>query len=206
MDIHLETLPKETEGTYNLVKNISGIGQFYLAGGTALSLQIGHRISQDLDFFSAQEFDESMFTQELSVIGRFQMEKNARQTIIGILNDTKISFLGYNYPLIAPLKNDSNINIADIIDIACMKIDAISNRGAKRDFIDVYFIIQEFFPLKNILEYFNKKYASLNYNVMHVKKSLVYFEDADNEPMPKMLKMANWDEIKKFFVDEVVKL
>lgn len=206
MDIHPETLPKETEETFYLMRSVPEIGQFYLAGGTALSLQIGHRISQDLDFFSAQEFNESMLMQKLSAIGEFQLEKNERQTIIGILNGTKISFLGYNYPLLAPLKNDGNINIADIIDIACMKIDAISNRGAKRDFIDVYFIIQEFFPLKNILEYFNKKYASLNYNVMHVKKSLVYFEDADNEPMPKMLKMANWDEIKKFFVDEVVKL
>ena len=97
-------------------------------------------------------------------------------------------------------------NVADIIDIACMKIDTISSRGAKRDFIDVYFIAKEIIPLKEIFEFFEKKYACINYNMMHIKKSLVFFDDAESDPTPQMLKPADWEEIKSFFKKEAVNL
>ncbi|MEK7596011.1 MAG: nucleotidyl transferase AbiEii/AbiGii toxin family protein, partial [Patescibacteria group bacterium] len=146
MDTYFEILPEDTKQTFSLLSNSSLIKSFYLAGGTALALQIGHRISQDLDFFTSENFDESVLIQKIPDIGDFQLEKKSDQTIIGILNNTKISFIGYKYPFLAPFKNILNMNVADIIDIACMKIDTISSRGAKRDFIDVFFVVKEIIP------------------------------------------------------------
>lgn len=203
---HWEALSEETKKSFSLLEKMALVGQFYLAGGTALALQLGHRISLDLDFFDKNEFDEIQLTQQLSKIGKFNLEKKAPQTILGILENTKVSFLNYSYPLLFPFKTIESIKIADSRDIACMKIDAIASRGAKRDFIDVYFAAKEFASLTEILKLFAQKYASLNYNLVHVKKSLVFFDDAESDPMPKMLNPVNWGNIKKFFQEEVVKL
>lgn len=204
---YLDVLSENPQRTLMVLGGLPLLKKFYLAGGTATALYLGHRISGDLDFFTQENFDESLLVQKLSEAGKFQLEKKSEQTAIGILDGTKISFLGYTYPILLPLKKVmDSINIADIIDIACMKVDTISSRGAKRDFVDLYFIIKELFSLEKILESFAKKYASINYNMMHIKKSLVYFEGAETDPMPKMLKPANWEEIKTFFQKEVKKI
>lgn len=203
---HFETLFENTKQTFESLKNQDFLGQFYLAGGTALALHLGHRLSADLDFFSKENFNEQILLQDLLEIGKFQLEEKSKQTITGILNNTKVSFLGYNYPLLNPLEKISDVNIASIADIACMKIDTISSRGAKRDFVDIYFIAKEIIPLREIMFLFQKKYAPLNYNMMHIKKSLVYFDDAESDPMPNMLKPANWQEIKSFFQNEIKRI
>lgn len=203
---HFETLFENTKQTFDLLGNQDFLKQFYLAGGTALALHLGHRLSADLDFFSKENFNEQILLQDLSKIGEFHLEEKSKQTIIGILNGVKLSFLGYNYPLLNSLERISNVNIAGIADIACMKIDTISSRGAKRDFIDIYFIAKEIIPLREIIILFQKKYASLNYNMMHIKKSLIYFNDAESDPMPNMLKSAEWEEIKNFFQNEIKKI
>lgn len=200
---HFESLLKNTKEAFLLLDNQRFINDFYLAGGTALALHLGHRISGDLDFFTEKLFDESLLVQKLSIIGNFQLEKKSEQSVIGVLNGVKISFLGYGYPLLSPLKNISKTNIASIIDIACMKIDAISSRGAKRDFIDLFFAIKGGLSFEEILKAFEQKYSSINYNMMHIKKSLVYFDDAESDPMPQMLKPVSWEEIKLFFQKKI---
>ncbi len=202
MEIHLEVLSAKTKQVFSLLSKFSWIQQFYLAGGTAMALQLGHRISKDLDFFAPQIFDESQLIQRLSGLGRFQLEKKSDQTIIGFLNDTKLSFLAYQYPLLSPFKIVAGLKTADVIDIACMKIDAIASRGSKRDFIDLYFVAKEILPLPEILGFFEKKYSSISYNMMHVKKSLVFFKDAEGDPMPKMLKPVDWSAVVLFFKDQ----
>lgn len=204
--IHFNVLAKETRKVFSDLSKLSFIKQFYLAGGTAAALYLAHRLSEDLDFFSTEQFDESLLLQKLSEDGKFALEQKAEQTVTGIFNDTKVTFLGYNYPLLEPLKNADGIFAADLLDIACMKLDAISSRGARRDFIDVYFIAKEFALLSEILKKFEEKYASVKYNMMHVRKSLLYFDDADRDPMPKMLKPVSWDAVKKFFQSEIAKL
>jgi hypothetical protein len=87
-----------------------------------------------------------------------------------------------------------------------MKIDAIASRGTKRDFIDIYFVVKESRPLKEIFKKFSEKYVSLRYNLVHIKKSLVYFSDAENDPSPSMLKPVDWLEVKKFFEKEVLSI
>lgn len=94
-------------------------------------------------------------------------------------------------------------DLALLMDVACMKLDAISARGTKRDFIDLYMILQERgVSLPDLLRAFSKKYASMHYNLMHVKKSLVYFSDAERDPMPRMIKPLPWRTVKNFFISE----
>jgi len=96
--------------------------------------------------------------------------------------------------------------MADIRDIAAMKIDAIATRGAKRDFIDLYFICKAGYQLAEILDFYNKKYGELASNLIHIQKSLVFFNDAEPDEAPRMLKEIGWDEVKKYFENEVKKL
>ncbi|MCX7779239.1 MAG: nucleotidyl transferase AbiEii/AbiGii toxin family protein [Patescibacteria group bacterium] len=97
------------------------------------------------------------------------------------------------------------MKVADWRDIACMKLDAVSSRGSKKDFIDLYFICQKI-SLKRLLKIFAKKYKSVDFNLMHILKSLVYFKEAEKEPLPRMLKRISWPTVKSFFIREVRKL
>ncbi len=204
--VHFDTLSEETRKTFSVLSRQPFIKQFYLAGGTAAALYLAHRFSDDLDFFSKEPFDESILMQTLSDAGDFALEQKAEQTVNGVFMDTKVTFLGYKYPLLEPLKNADGIFVADLLDIACMKLDAISSRAARRDFIDVYFIAKEIAPLNEIMKKFEEKYASIKYNMIHVRKSLLYFDDAEHDPMPKMHKPVLWDKVKKFFHTEIEKL
>lgn len=95
--------------------------------------------------------------------------------------------------------------MASLADISAMKIAAISERGTKRDFVDLYFILQKV-PLSQVLTFYDKKYKKLASNLVHIRKSLVYFDDAEEEAMPKMLEKVSWPKIKKFFEKEIQKI
>lgn len=176
----------------------------YLAGGTACALQLGHRISYDLDFFTQKKFEPLSLVKKLEKIEGFKLDKTAWGTILGSFGKIRFSLFYYPYPLLYSPKNFSGIKITDLKDIAAMKIVAISERGAKRDFIDLYAISQKI-SLKKCLFLYNKKYGKLASNLLHVLKSLIYFEDAEKEPMPKMLISTSWEKIKNFFKEEVKK-
>jgi len=178
----------------------------YLAGGTACALQIGHRISVDLDFFTPKEFNAKELTRSLKNIGKFKLDRQSWGTILGVLEKVKFSVFVYKYPVLFPFKSLFGINILDLRDIAAMKIDAISTRGIKRDFIDLYFICQGGISLKETLSVYDRKYGNLASNIVHLQKSLVYFVDAEAAIMPKMLKKVDWENVKKYFEYEVRKL
>ena len=96
--------------------------------------------------------------------------------------------------------------LASIQDIACMKLDTISSRGSRKDFVDLYFILRQGFTLQTLMDWFDKKYSHVQYNKAHLIKSLTYFEDAEKETELKMLKLASWNEIKFYFQREIKKL
>ena len=97
------------------------------------------------------------------------------------------------------------IKLADEWDIACMKIDAISSRGSKKDFIDLYFLLEKY-NLLELLAFFERKYSDIKFNKMHIFKSLIYFDDAEDEPMSIMIKEVKWKEVKNKIIEEVGKL
>ncbi len=196
-------IPQAAKRLLEQIASLDEIQNFYLAGGTALAIQLNHRQSIDLDWFSAKSFSNKKITSSLSKLGDFRINQQEEGTIHGTLNGVKITFLSYKYPLLFPLVNYKAASLANERDIAAMKLDAVSSRGSKKDFIDIYFLLQKY-SLNELLSIFQKKFSEIEYNKIHLLKSLAYFDDAENEPMPKMIKKIDWEKIKKFITKKSV--
>lgn len=191
------TLPLKTA---QLVKMLQGkklrfLDQFYLSGGTALSLQIGHRESEDLDFFARKNFDPKQLQNRLSDLGQMQQTELAEGTLNTYINGVKLQFLYYPYKLLQSTLVWDGINISSVADIACTKLQTIGMRGSKKDFIDLFFLFQTF-TLKELLKLTQEKYAPIKYSQLHILKSLIYFSDAELQPMPRMHKDIAWQDVK----------
>ncbi len=167
--------------------------EFYLVGGTALALQIGHRISIDIDLFNSESFDTTEISEHLSNAYAGKDIEVERNTVRGTIDKVKIDLMTHKYPLLEPLKKIDAIRIVNLKDIAAMKINAIANRGGKKDFWD-FATLLDFFSVEDMLSFFQAKYA--NANVWHAEKSLSYFDDADTEPDPNDITGRTWEEIK----------
>jgi len=198
-----EVISKETRENLEILKKASLLEDFYLAGGTGLALQLKHRLSFDLDFFTSKEINTKTLVKKLKRAGTISIEREAEDTLTCVFNKTRLTFLRYDYPLLFALKKIEEVKVAQSKDIGCMKIDAISSRGTKKDFIDVFFLCQTTISLKGLLTLFKKKYKDIDYNMLHILKSLVYFDDADKDPMPMTLIPVSWEEVKNFFRKEI---
>lgn len=179
--------------------------KWYLAGGTALALQEGHRQSVDLDFFTKEtEIREREIERRLFKTGKWQTGYLDRGTIYGTLENAKISLIAYPFFIPSgPKLKCGYVQILPSSDIAAMKIIAISQRGKKRDFVDLYWYCKKHEDLYTVISKSIKQYPGQERNLAHILKSLTYFDDADNEPMPKLLFKASWQQIKQFFRKEV---
>jgi len=178
---------------------------FYLAGGTALALQIGHRDSIDFDFFTNKPFDtKDLFSQLKDVfvdynIKKIQEEKDTLSVLVN--NKIKISFFSYKYPLLNKLIKEKDINLASIEDIACMKLSAITGRASNKDYIDLYFILQKM-SLPILLQRVSEKFTDLDVNL--IIKSLVYFDDIEDEKIIfKNNQTVNFNKVKNFLKEKV---
>ena len=200
-----KTLLPDTVRAIELVSGTPIIKKAYLAGGTALALHLGHRISVDLDFFTQEELDENILAADLSSLQEFKEEGKAWRTIWGKVGETKFSLFYYKYPLLAPTHSFMGINVLDLRDIAAMKIQALGDRGAKRDFIDLFFLAKTY-SLDEMLDFYNQKYGDLEDKVYHLIRSLDYFADAETEELPRMLVDISWEEVMKFFHQESMRL
>ncbi|MDP3957509.1 MAG: nucleotidyl transferase AbiEii/AbiGii toxin family protein [bacterium] len=200
-----ETLAPETQRVLEKISKRPFIQDFYLVGGTALALHFGHRESLDLDFFSAKNFPLEKLKKEISALGEYQLVNEEEGTLDGVLDGVKLTFIRYEYPLLFPLVDFDGVKLADERDIACMKIDAISSRGSKKDFVDLYFLLEKH-PLSELLSFFEQKYSHIKYNKLHLLKSLAYFDDAEKDMPPKMIKEASWDAVKEKILKETKKL
>jgi hypothetical protein len=200
-----EVLPKNAKKSLALIGESELLKNAYLAGGTALALQLGHRESVDFDFFTVRAFNETAMVQRLNeLLPDFYLERKEWRTILGYVGKTRFSYFYYEYPLLSKTKKWSGVNLADPKDIAAMEIAALADRGTKRDFIDLYFIfaVEKIISLDEALQIYDKKFKKLKQNKLHILKSLAYFGDAENEKMPKMLKPVNWKKVKDFFIRE----
>lgn len=198
-----QTLYPQTRQVLDKIKNLSVMTDFYLAGGTALALQLGHRKSIDLDFFSGKFPKRDIILQAIKSFNP-QITHEAPGTIDLLIENVKISFLEYSYPLLEDLSEFEGVKFASVIDIACMKLSATSSRGSKKDFIDLYVILQKF-TLEELFEKFEEKFVGISYQKLILLKSLTYFTDAESEPDPDYTKYISWDDT-KYYIENKVKV
>ncbi|MCL0028373.1 nucleotidyl transferase AbiEii/AbiGii toxin family protein [Peptococcaceae bacterium] len=188
-----------------LIKYIP-LTDFYLAGGTALALLLGHRKSFDFDWFSQSKFDTSELLNKLSKLGNTELIEIKKDTLYLFLDNVQLTWLYYPYPLIDPVIKVEGINLASLTDIALMKLIAISQRGERKDFIDLYVILQEKrgTDLELLFELLPLKFPESQINYYHIIKSLTYFEEAETEL--NMCNSIDWQEVKDFFMQEQKKI
>lgn len=201
---YLQTLLPSTAKLLSLLRqsNPDFMSSFYLSGGTALSLQLGHRESEDLDFFSQQPFKPEVIEQQLLEYGSLSETELSHGTLNTYLDGVKLQFLFYPYHLIKPLEDWEGTRLSSVIDIACTKLQTVGMRGSRKDFIDIYFLLKEM-PLETLLAYTKEKYAESNYSETHILKSLVYFDDAEEQPFPRMHQDVSWEEMKQTIIAAV---
>ena len=170
------------------------LASFFLVGGTALALRFGHRISTDIDLFSIKPFDVHPIVEMFRERYVIQSLETATNTIRGEADGIKLDLISHQYPMIEPPDSIDGLRLVGLKDIAAMKLNAIANRGSKKDFYD-YAELLNHFSHNDMLSFFATKYT--DQNIWYVEKSLSYFEDADQDPDPNDLKDRTWEEVKK---------
>jgi len=205
--LRIDVLPRATAKALEYFTQFPPMKEssWYLAGGTALALQAGHRQSVDLDFFvTSATPDMSVLETDLQATGKWETTSTARGTLYGLFDNAKVSFIAY--PFFTPACDfilNGNVRILDARDIAVMKVIAISQRGRKRDFVDLYWYAKNKEPLEQIMSRVPTQYPNQKHNFPHFFKSLTYFVDAEEDSTPELYFEASWEEIKKFFQTEV---
>lgn len=175
-----------------------------LVGGTALALQLGHRLSIDLDFFGEVEGDTEAIADRLRDDGfDVKFESNSKNIHVFQIDGIKSDIVNYRYPWIDDMIEEDGVRMAGMKDIAAMKIAAITNRGSRKDFVDLYYLLQ-YFSMNDIMRLYLEKYPDGSEFLAY--KSLLYFEDADAQVMPKMIVPLTWEQTKKKIVAEVRQL
>lgn len=173
-----------------------------LAGGTGLALQMGHRLSEDFDFFRNSGMDIRALHTALAQLGAYETLQEAEHTLTVLMRGVKLSFFQVADRFLFDPHSYSFFSVADVRDIALMKLVAVSSRGSRKDFVDLYTILRSGPSLRDYFDLLPRKYGPHRVNAYHILKSCAYFEDAEAEPMPVMLEPCNWKECKAFFVRE----
>ncbi len=196
--LYYKTIEPNTLGILKKIQQIKDFSKLRLVGGTALALQIGHRKSIDLDFFGTIKVDNITFSKELQKLGKTTVLKNSKNINIFSVNNVKVDFVNYHYKWLEKANSEDGILLSGIKDIAAMKIAAITGRGTKKDFIDIYFLLKRY-TLKEILGFYMQKYPEGS--IFLVLRSFAYFLDADEDEQPEMIKQVDWNEVKNHIVN-----
>ena len=193
--------------TLELLKDLMSkdyLKHFFLVGGTALSLQIGHRVSVDLNLFTDKDYSTDelipLLLKEYSVSPILQHP----QTLICEINGVKVDFIRFRYKIIRPLFVEKGIRMLSVDDIAPMKLDAITGRGRKKDFYDLYFLLRRY-SIEQLFSLYLEKYP--HQTTFHVARSMSYFVDAEADADPIVFqKNLTWQMVKDGIVKEIRKL
>ena len=191
----LETIASETLALLVRIQSLPEFAQVRLVGGTGLALQLGHRISVDLDLFGSWPQDADLH-QALRSAGETRKSSGSAsgRLLFFYVDGVKVDCVTYDeYPWLEPAIEENGVRLAGVRDIAAMKINAITNRGTRKDFVDLAFLLERF-SLNEIFGFYMKKYPEANPAL--ALRSLSYFVDAEMEPLPRMLKPFDWKEAK----------
>lgn len=203
--LYTNTLEPNTLVLLKSLQKIKEFSKLRLVGGTALALQIGHRKSIDLDFFgeielTGNEIISILYKHNFTEIVIENERKNIHQFRI---NDIKVDFVNYSFKWLSEALFVDEILMASQEDIAAMKLEAITNRGSKKDFIDIFFLLKNF-SLPQMLDFYKNKFPFGS--IFNVVRSLSYFEDAEIQVTPNLLQPLDWNVIKQTIKQAVIKL
>ncbi|MCP4456752.1 MAG: nucleotidyl transferase AbiEii/AbiGii toxin family protein [Cytophagales bacterium] len=194
--LYLETVESRTIALLKELQSIEELQDFPLVGGTALALYYGHRQSIDIDLFGPA-LNKTEVVKSLKAKFKRQLEfveSKVNWSLFCFIDGIKVDIIQYPHPILSPLIVDSELILYSIEDLAAMKVNAALNRGTKKDFWDIYELLQHL-SLKEIISFFEKKYQEQR-QLISIPQALVYFEDAENVPDPICLKNRSWDDIK----------
>ena len=203
--MHTEVLP-ETSGELLATLTSRGTTEFHgwvLAGGTGLALQLGHRISEDFDFFCTREVDTVALFDRLREVATCETLYSDEHTLTVLVDGVKLSFFQVRDPFLFAATPFSFFGVADLRDIGLMKLQAVTNRGSRKDFVDLFTLLKTGPSLSDYLQLLPRKYGPGRLNPYQVATSLTYFDDAEAEPLPRMLEPFEWSACKEFFIREV---
>jgi predicted nucleotidyltransferase component of viral defense system len=208
MNFTFDGLDKNQQNVLKQLAKFTRERGYYLAGGTAVSIYLGHRKSVDLDWFTSGNMgDAHTFASQMQEKGiPFSIEQVSAGTLHGVVNGVRVSFLEFHYPFITPpldLQPHNNL-ICSLHDLACMKLSALAQRGARKDFCDIYALGMKHFSLSEMLEFYRTKFGIRD--IGHVLYGLSFFDDAEKERMPEMLWDIEWKGIKRTIQGWVKKL
>ena len=189
--LHHDALPDDVRNLLRRLVSLPALGGFALGGGTSLALRFGHRLSLDLDFFTCDSFQADDLTTRLALTGASQVSRAPNSLALDVAG-VKLEFLGHAYPVLAPPEVVDTIPLLSLPDVAAMKLNAIANRGAKKDFFDVHELLRHV-TLDEMIGMFERKYPATDR--FTVIRSLAWFDDADTEPDPLSLNGTTWSAV-----------
>ena len=202
---HWEAAPDAIRRLWAVLARRTFIGQFYLAGGTALALQLGHRVSVDLDFFPIEREVDDPIRKEivtaLSAVAQVVVLEDVFGNLLLTVDSVRTGFFGYGYPLLKPTLLCGGVQLASLEDIGLMKLDAVTDRANRKDFYDLYLIAQSI-PVDELVAMSKVKYPLVRDFDLMIYQGLTFFEIADKQDDPELLIDLNWNTVKSFFVDQ----
>ena len=198
--LHYETIHPDTLELLKKIQSLDIFAGTRLVGGTALALQIGHRKSIDLDFFGKMDSSLEDIVNELSEFAVANPLSSTKAMRFLVVDGVKVDIVNYPYIWIDAPVIEEGITLAGERDISAMKLSAITNRGTKKDFIDLYFLLKKY-SFDELIAFYLEKYADAQ--LFTVLKSLTYFEDAEDDPTPIMIEPIKWEEVKTEIVTAV---
>ena len=200
--LQLNAVPGTTLDVLRTLMRQSWVNDFNLVGGTALALYWGHRVSIDIDFFTDKKINLGDLEGKLSQVpGAMLVSKNPIGLIYSV-NEIKCDFVNFPYPFFYPPQTDEGFPVAHIDDVVSLKLGALANRGAKKDFYDLYYILQHY-GLEQLIELYKNKFKVAD--ALPLLKSFVYFGDAEDELPPSLLNNnpLKWPQVKKYIEQKV---
>jgi hypothetical protein len=180
------------------LQQIPALAGYGLAGGTSLALQLGHRVSVDIDLFGEVPFEDEEVVPYLAQIGPFTLIKRSENIFVAVVQGIKVDLVRYAYPRLAPFVVEDGVRMFGLADIAAMKLGAIAGRGSRKDFIDLH-VLMEHFSKEQLWEVYRAKFPDSSEFLL--RKSLTYFTDAEREAMPEMHIPLTWEEVKRRVVE-----
>jgi hypothetical protein len=191
--LHKSAVPVNLIKVLKDLQNLIDPSHFALAGGTSLALRFGHRLSVDLDFFTVSSFDPEALAHDLG-FGAASITGQAEGSLQLRIDNVKVEFLRHGYPKLVEDDLIEGVKLWSLQDVAAMKLNAISNRGSKKDFYDIVALLDHF-TLQSMIDLYRAKYRPAS--LMMVIRSLAWFVDADAEPDPISLREITWPEVKE---------